>query len=71
MNIRSIHKKEFISFSFFVIIRIGDDKMDCLFCKIINGDIPSYTIYENNYENYDFCYISASKGRFPWGSDVC
>ena len=21
--------------------------MDCLFCKIINGDIPSYTIYED------------------------
>lgn len=24
-------------------------KMDCLFCKIVNGDIPSYTIYENEY----------------------
>lgn len=23
--------------------------MDCLFCKIINGDIPSYKIYENEY----------------------
>ena len=23
--------------------------MDCVFCKIINGDIPSYTIYENDY----------------------
>ncbi len=23
--------------------------MDCLFCKIINGDVPSYTIYENDY----------------------
>ena len=23
--------------------------MDCIFCKIINGDIPSYTIYENDY----------------------
>ena len=23
--------------------------MDCLFCKIINGDIPSYTIYEDEY----------------------
>lgn len=21
--------------------------MDCIFCKIINGDIPSYTIYED------------------------
>lgn len=24
-------------------------KMDCIFCKIINGDIPSYTLYENDY----------------------
>ncbi|MDO4963146.1 MAG: HIT domain-containing protein [bacterium] len=23
--------------------------MDCLFCKIINGDIPSYKIYEDDY----------------------
>ena len=22
--------------------------MDCIFCKIINGEIPSYTIYEND-----------------------
>ncbi len=22
--------------------------MDCLFCKIINGEIPSYTIYEDS-----------------------
>ena len=22
--------------------------MDCIFCKIINGDIPSYTIYEDD-----------------------
>ncbi len=22
--------------------------MDCLFCKIANGDIPSYTIYEDD-----------------------
>ena len=21
--------------------------MDCIFCKIIKGDIPSYTIYED------------------------
>ena len=21
---------------------------DCLFCKIINGEIPSYTIYEDD-----------------------
>ena len=21
--------------------------MDCIFCKIINGEIPSYTVYEN------------------------
>ena len=23
------------------------DIMDCLFCKIVNGDIPSYKIYED------------------------
>ena len=23
--------------------------MDCLFCKIINGEIPCYKIYENDY----------------------
>ena len=23
------------------------DKMDCIFCKIIEGSIPSYTIYED------------------------
>ncbi len=23
------------------------DRMDCIFCKIINGDIPSYKIYED------------------------
>ena len=23
--------------------------MDCIFCKIINGDIKSYTLYENDY----------------------
>ena len=25
------------------------DIMDCIFCKIINGDIPSYTIYEDDF----------------------
>ena len=25
------------------------NEMDCIFCKIINGDIPSYTLYENDY----------------------
>lgn len=23
--------------------------MDCIFCKIINGDIPCYKVYENDY----------------------
>jgi histidine triad (HIT) family protein len=23
--------------------------MDCIFCKIINKEIPSYTLYENDY----------------------
>ena len=26
--------------------------MDCIFCKIINGDIPSYTVYENEYVKF-------------------
>ena len=26
---------------------IGVDKMNCIFCKIINGEIPSYKIYED------------------------
>ena len=25
------------------------NKEDCIFCKIINGEIPSYKIYENEY----------------------
>lgn len=29
------------------IILKGDDKMDCIFCKIIKGEIPSYTLYED------------------------
>ena len=24
------------------------DKMDCIFCKIVNGEIPSYTLYEDD-----------------------
>jgi len=35
-------------FYFFVKMFIGDDKMDCIFCKIISGEIPSYTLYEDN-----------------------
>ena len=26
-----------------------DENMDCLFCKIINGDIPSAKVYENEF----------------------
>lgn len=37
----------FISY-FYVKIRKGDDNMDCLFCKISNGEIPSKTIYEDD-----------------------
>lgn len=28
--------------------------MDCLFCKIVNGEIPSYTLYEDEYVK---CYL--------------
>lgn len=31
--------------------------MDCIFCKIIKGDIPSYTIYENDYVK---CFLDVS-----------
>lgn len=24
------------------------DNMDCIFCKIINGDVPSYTLFEDD-----------------------
>lgn len=24
------------------------DKMNCIFCKIVNGEIPSYTLYEDD-----------------------
>jgi len=34
-------------FYFFVKILVGDDEMDCIFCKIINNEIPSYTLYED------------------------
>lgn len=28
-------------------INLGDEKMDCLFCKIIEREIPAYKIYED------------------------
>ena len=31
--------------------------MDCIFCKIINGEIPSYKIYEDEY-TYAFLDIA-------------
>ena len=33
-------------------------KDDCIFCKIVNGECPSYKIYENDYV-YAFLDISA------------
>lgn len=35
------------------------DNKDCLFCKIIKGEIPSYKIYEDKY-TFAFLDISAS-----------
>lgn len=42
-------QKEFCSFYFSLILIYynGVRKMECIFCKIIAGDIPSYTIYED------------------------
>jgi len=28
-------------------ILLGDDNMDCIFCKIANGEIPSFKVYED------------------------
>jgi ribonuclease HI len=36
---------------------IGGKMEDCIFCKIIRGEIPSYKIYEDNY-TYSFLDIS-------------
>ena len=33
---------------FYDIFLSGDDVMDCIFCKIINNEISSYKIYEND-----------------------
>ena len=31
-----------------VILKMEMIKMECLFCKIINGEIPAYKVYEDN-----------------------
>ena len=49
MNIRRYSRKDFTSFFNFDTIYLESDIMDCLFCKIIKGDIPSYKIYEDDY----------------------
>ena len=33
---------------FFDKIILGDDNMECLFCKIIDGQIPCFKIYEDD-----------------------
>ena len=33
----------------FCLIKRGTETMDCLFCAIINGDIPSKKVYEDAY----------------------
>ncbi len=34
--------------------------MDCLFCKIINNEIPSYTLYEDDYVK---CFLDVNPVR--------
>ena len=34
---------------------------DCVFCKILNGDLPSYKIYENEYV---YAFLDISKDVF-------
>ena len=41
-------RKCFIHFLFYVKMSLGDDYMDCLFCKICDGSIPSNTVYEDD-----------------------
>ena len=36
---------------------------NCIFCKIANGDIPSYTIYEDDYFRVIFDINPATKGH--------
>lgn len=43
-----IHEKEFTLFFILFIIKMESDDMDCIFCKIINGEISSYTVYEDD-----------------------
>lgn len=38
-------------------------KDDCIFCKIANGEIPSTTIYEDEYHRVFFDIAPASKGH--------
>ena len=46
---------------------------DCIFCKIVSGEIPSYKIYEDEYA-YAFLDISCDsvghtrRGRFASGN---
>lgn len=37
--------------------------MDCIFCKIVDGDIPSYTIYEDKYVKCFLDINPISKGH--------
>ncbi len=37
--------------------------MDCLFCKIIKGEIPSYTVYEDEYVKVFLDIHPDSKGH--------
>ena len=38
-------------------------KEDCIFCKIANGEIPSTTIFEDEYHRVFFDIAPASKGH--------
>lgn len=43
-----IHEKEFTLFFVLFIIKKESDDMDCVFCKIVSGEIPSYTVFEDD-----------------------
>ena len=42
--------------------------MDCIFCKIIKGDIPSYTIYEDDIVKV---FLDVSMKRFSTVFPAC
>ena len=42
--------------------------MDCIFCKILNGEIPSYKVYE---DEYVYAFLDITQGtKEHWAHPV-